>query len=367
MPAGSPPGSARSTCGVRVDPHESAAAAGLRYTPDVTPGIRRRPRRGGAFTYTTPDGATIRDPETIQRIRHLAIPPAWTDVWICPNPRGHLQATGRDARRRKQYRYHPRWREVRDETKFTSMWAFGAALPGLRERVAHDLALPGLPREKVVATVVRLLDITYIRVGNEEYARQNESFGLTTLRNRHVQVRGAGVRFEFRGKSGKVHSVNVRDRRVATIVKRCQDLPGHELFQYVEPDGARGTVESEDVNAYLGYVTGQPFTAKDFRTWAGTVLAACALRDMESGSTVQARRNITQVVASVAHRLGNTPAVCRKCYVHPDVITSHLDGSLPAGVGRGRGTSVAVVEGLSDEEIVVLDFLRRRMSESASA
>ncbi len=311
-----------------VDPLESAREAGLRYVNDDHPGIRRI-RKGKQFRYLGPDGKPVRDAETLQRIRALAIPPAWTAVWICPLANGHLQATGYDARGRKQYRYHPRWRAVRDETKYYRMIAFAQALPAIRARVEKDLAQPGLPRTKVLATVVRLLETTLIRVGNEEYARSNGSFGLTTLRNRHVTVEGPSLQFTFRGKSGIRHSIRVDDRRLARIVQRCQDLPGQELFQYLDGDGTTYDIDSADVNAYIQEIAGQEFTAKDFRTWAGTVLAARALQEFASfDSQAQAKRNIVAAIEAVSKRLGNTKAVCRKCYVHPAVINSYLDGSL---------------------------------------
>jgi DNA topoisomerase-1 len=314
---------------------ESARLAGLRYVNEQTPGIRRR-RAGRGVTFVDAGGRRVRDAETLRRIRALVIPPAWTDVWICPLPNGHLQAVGRDGRRRKQYRYHARWRTVRDETKYTRMIAFARALPRIRARVAQDLARPGLPREKVLGTIVRLLESTLIRVGNEEYARTNGSFGLTTLRARHVDVNGAEMRFSFRGKGGKDHTVGVRDRRVARIVGRLQDLPGQELFQYVDGEGERRTIDSTDVNAYLNDVAGEEFTAKDFRTWAGTVLAALALAQARTFATErEARRNIVHAIERVAARLGNTPAICRKCYVHPEVLQAYLDGVTIACRGLG--------------------------------
>jgi DNA topoisomerase-1 len=309
-----------------LDPVEAARAAGLRYVVDTAPGIRRR-RAGRAFAYLDRDGRPIRDAETLGRIRSLAIPPAWSDVWICPSPRGHIQATGRDARGRKQYRYHPKWRQTRDETKYERMLAFGQALPSIRTRIEQDLARPGLPREKVLAAVVKLLEATLIRVGNDEYARQNRSFGLTTLRNRHVTVEGSTLRFRFRGKSGVSHEVGLRDRRLAGVVRRCQELPGQELLEYLDEAGQPRDVGSGDVNEYLRAISGGDFTAKDFRTWAGTVLAAQALREAEPcQDEAQAKRNVVRAIEAVAQRLGNTPAVCRKCYVHPAVIEAYLGG-----------------------------------------
>ncbi len=339
-----------------VDPVESAKAARLRYVTDDVPGIRRR-RAGSGFVYVDPAGRTIRDPEELRRIRALAIPPAWTDVWICPIANGHLQATGRDARDRKQYRYHPRWRATRDETKYGRMIAFGEALPRIRARVEEDLARPGLPREKVLATAVKLMELTAIRVGNEEYAKTNDSFGLTTLRDRHVEVSGARVHFEFRGKSGKRHVIDVDDRRLARIVKRCQDIPGYELFQYLDEHGERRAIDSADVNDYLREISGEEFTAKDFRTWAGTVLAAAALQEIGPGVTQTAtKRNLTQAVARVAEQLGNTPAICRKCYVHPALLDGYLDGTLVDALAKLASTATA--DGLRADESVVLAFLR---------
>jgi DNA topoisomerase I len=331
------------TIAVFVDPVESAQAAGLRYVTDDEPGIRRR-KRGKGFTYADPQGRAVRDEKTLERIRKLAIPPAWTDVWICPRPNGHLQATGRDARGRKQYRYHAGWREVRDETKFGRMIAFGEALPKIRERIDRDMSQRGLGREKVLATVVKLLETTLIRVGNKEYARQNNSFGLTTLRDQHVDVDGSTLRFEFRGKSGKEHSVEVQDRRLARIVRQCRDLPGQKLFQYLDETKQRQSVSSEDVNAYLRETTGEDFSAKDFRTWGGTVLALSAL--LEAGSCEserEANRAVVEAIKHVAGQLGNRPAICRKYYVHPVVIQSFLEGTL-------RDTLEEAVEGEEGDE-----------------
>jgi DNA topoisomerase-1 len=293
----------------------------------------------------------------LARIRALAIPPAWEDVWICPDDHGHLQATGRDAKGRKQYRYHARWREARDETKYGRVRDFAAALPRLRRRVARDLQLPGLPREKAMATVVRLLETTFIRIGNEQYARENESFGLTTLRAHQVSVRGGRLHFRFRGKSGVQHSIQLSDRALAAIVRRMQDLPGEELFQYVDDDGQTRTIESADVNAYLKEATGEAFTSKDFRTWAGTVLAIGALRAAEPpASLAQANRNVARAVEYVSSRLGNTKAVCRKCYIHPGVMERYLDGTFPA-----------VVRGRTDERAVaaLVDATRRSLAARA--
>jgi DNA topoisomerase I len=347
---------------VAVHPVESARAAGLRYTTDTKPGIRRR-KHGSTFEYVGPDGRVIRNRVELERIRALVIPPAWRDVWISPDPRGHLQATGRDARGRKQYRYHALWREVRDETKYERMIAFAEALPGIRRRTAEDLRKSGLPREKVLATVVQLLEKTLIRVGNDEYARQNQSFGLTTLRDGHVEVSGARVRFTFRGKSGIEHEVDLNDRRLAHIVKQCRDLPGYDLFQYVADGGERQAVESGEVNAYLKEISGEDFTSKDFRTWAGTVLAAQTLRDFEAfDSDAQARKNIVRAVESVAKRLGNTKAVCRKCYIHPAVLEAYMDRSMLKTVAQRARRAAQTIETLSEAEAAVLGLLQRRVA-----
>jgi len=341
------------------DPVKSAQAVGLRYVSDDRPGLRRQ-RRGGGFVYRNASGKMIRERRTLGRIKSLAIPPAWTEVWICADPNGHLQATGRDDRQRKQFRYHPRWREVRDETKYARMIAFARVLPRLRRRVTKDLALRGLPRNKVLATIVRLLEVSLIRVGNDEYARQNDSFGLTTMRDKHVDVAGGRLQFHFRGKAGKWHDVDIRDRRLAKIVKSCQDLPGQELFQFVDDDGERRDVRSEDVNQYLRDITGEDFTAKDFRTWSGTVLAAMTLRGLKEFKTkAEAKKNVTAAIEAVAAKLGNTPAVCRKCYVHPHVLDSYLEGTLVELLG-GRVKSNR--RGLVADELAVLNLLRRRLS-----
>ncbi len=325
-----------------LQPEESAEAAGLRYVNDRQPGIRRH-RVGGSFRYLGVDGRPVKDRAALERIRRLAIPPAWQDVWICPRGDGHLQATGRDARGRKQYRYHPRWREARDETKYGRMIAFAKALPAIRRRVSSDLRRDGLPREKVLAALVRLLETTYIRVGNAEYARENDSFGLTTLRERQVRVRGSTLKFRFRGKSGVEHDISLTDARLARIVRRMQDLPGEELFRYVEDERTVRTVESADVNDYLKSIAGEAFTSKDFRTWGGTVLCARTLRDAEPPhSAAEARRVVGRAVEAVAVRLGNTKAVCRKCYVHPEIIESYERGELQQAM-RGRSDEAAIV------------------------
>jgi DNA topoisomerase-1 len=341
----------------------SAQAAGLRYVLDVTPGIIRE-GQGKSLRYIRPNGSLVREQACLKRIRSLVIPPAWTDVWICLDPHGHLQATGRDARGRKQYRYHPRWNHVRNETKYDRMLTFGRLLPRIRRCVAEDLRRSGLPRDKILATVVRLLEATLIRIGNEEYARTNESFGLTTLRDRHVKVKGATLQFEFRGKSGIRHTVDITDRRLARIVKQSQDLPGYELFQYIDEGGARRSITSGDVNAYLQRISGHDFTAKDFRTWAGTVLAARALREYEGQceSLTKAKRNVAAAIGAVALQLGNTKAVCRKCYVHPEIVQAYLDGTLLDSLSRTkRRESPRSLQHLPPEEAAVLRFLRDRV------
>lgn len=345
-----------------ADPKQSAKAAGLRYVSDRQPGIRRI-AHGNGFRYVKPSGSAVRDKKTLLRIRSLVIPPAWTDVWICPLENGHLQATGLDARRRKQYRYHPRWREVRDENKYAHLIAFAQALPKIRRRVDKDLARRGLPREKVLAAVVKLLETTLIRVGNDEYARDNNSFGLTTMRNRHADVNGTQVRFEFHGKSGKKHEIDIRDPRLSAVVRKCQDLPGQELFEYVGAQGESRDVGSDDVNQYLRQISGQDFTAKDFRTWAGTALAAQALQEFEDfDSQAAARRNITQAIEQVATRLGNTKAVCRKCYIHPAVIDAYMDRSLVETLkARTEQELRRSLKSLTPEEAAVLALLQQRM------
>lgn len=343
-------------------PEEAAEAAGLRYVSDADPGIQRRKTRSG-FRYVSPAGEPVRDGETLGRIRSLAIPPAWTDVWICPRADGHIQATGRDARGRKQYRYHPRWRQVRDASKYERMQAFGAALPRIREACERDLARPGMPREKVLAAVVRLLETTLIRVGNDEYARDNRSYGLTTMRDRHVTIDGTRIEFRFRGKSGVRHQVRLKDRRLANVVRRCRDIPGQELFQYIDDDGERRTVGSGDVNAYLREIAGEEFTAKDFRTWAGTVLATLALQEFETfDSNTEAKRNIVRAIERVAERLGNTPAVCRKCYIHPAVLDAYLEGSMLDSLRARAETEMRDVAGLAPEEAAVLALLGERLA-----
>ena len=354
-----------------TDPAASAREAGLRYVSDAEPGIRRK-RAGKGFRYVDAEGKAVRDGETLQRIRSLVIPPAWTNVWICASPRGHLQATGRDARGRKQSRYHPRWRAIRDETKYERMLLFGTALQGIRARVEEDLALPGLPRNKVLATIVRLMERTLIRVGNEEYARENHSYGLTTMRRKHVEVNGSRMTFRFRGKSGKQHTVGVEDRRLARIVRQTQELPGYELFEFLDESGEARKVDSADVNKYLREISGEDFTAKDFRTWAGSVLASMTLREFEeAGSATQAKKNVVDAIQRVARRLGNTPAVCRKCYVHPAVLECYLAGKLERRVRRATNEvsheelCAAEEEVLQKEERALMGLLRGRLEKAA--
>jgi DNA topoisomerase-1 len=343
----------------------AAQEAGLRYASDDRPGIQRV-RAGSGFRYVGPDGKAIRDAAELRRIKKLAVPPAWTDVWICTDPRGHLQATGRDAKRRKQYRYHDRFREIRDEGKYERMLDFAKALPKIRERVDADLSSATLSREKVIATIVRLLEQTLIRVGNEEYARANRHFGLTTLRGRHVAVRGSRVRFRFTGKSGAAHDVDVRDARMARVIRSLQDLPGQELFQYIDEDGESRRVGSDDVNAYLREVSGEDFTAKDFRTWAGTLLMTRALLACEPVTNVRyARRNVTAAIAEVAKRLGNTPAVCRKAYVHPAIVEAYEGGDLARSLKRRAATTRS--GGMRREEANVLRLLESRLAKVARA
>jgi DNA topoisomerase I len=350
------------TIAVVTDPVESAQEAGLRYVSDDTPGITRK-RAGKGFTYRTPDGQRLSDKDQLRRIKSLAIPPAWSEVWISPSARGHIQATGRDDKGRKQYRYHPRWHEVRDETKYSRMLVFGQALPCIRERVDEDLRRHGLPKEKVLAAVVRLLDTTLIRVGNEEYARTNRSFGLTTMRDRHADVGSTKVTFRFRGKSGLDHEIELKDRQLASIVKRCQDLPGQDLFQYVDDEGNHQPVTSDDVNDYLRGISGEDFTAKDFRTWAGTVLAAQALAAFEQvDSEAEAKRNVVAAIEAVAKRLGNTRAICRKCYIHPAVIDAYLEGHVAATIKqRAERELVESLGKLPPEEAAVLMLLHERL------
>jgi DNA topoisomerase-1 len=351
------------TLEILTDPAQSAKAAGLRYVSDTKPGIQRK-RHGKSFRYIDANGAPVREKDTLARIKSLVIPPAWTDVWICPNPNGHLQATGRDARGRKQSRYHPRWREIRDETKYSRMKIFGEFLPGIRQRVERDLALAGLPREKILATIVRLLETTFIRVGNAEYARENHSYGLTTMRTKHVDVSGSKVSFHFKGKSGKQHSIDLNDRRLARIVQRCLDLPGYELFQYLDENGEHHTVDSADVNDYLREITGQNFTAKDFRTWAGSVLACTVLREFDAfTSETEAKRNVVRAIEAVAARLGNIPSVCRKCYVHPAVLECYLGGAMTTTFTRQVEVRVnSQPDALRSEEMELMHLLAKEIA-----
>jgi len=342
---------------VKVAPIRAVKSRGLRYVMDNIKGITRR-RHGKNFLFYSPRGVLIQNPAELRRIRALAVPPAWKDVWISPFSNSHLQATGRDARGRKQYRYHHSWREWRDQTKYDRLLRFGVVLPKLRRRVAKDLSLPGLPRAKVMATIVKLLETTFIRIGNDEYVKQNQSFGLTTLRNKHVKVKGSKIRFRFRGKSGIVRDVDLHDRRLARIVRRCQDLPGQELFQYLDEDGIPGIVNSSDVNHYLREATGIDLTAKDFRTWAGTVLAARALGELAPfASKGQAKRDIAQSVDAVARKLGNSRAVCQKCYIHPATFKAYFDRTLPENLSRPAPAAREAQNGLSDDEAAVMLIL----------
>jgi len=346
---------------------DAAEEAGLRYVSDDRPGYTRK-SKGDDFEWLDMEGKVIRDEQRLLRLKRLAIPPAWTDVWICPAPNGHIQATGRDARGRKQYLYHERWREVRDENKYDRIISFGKALPKIRRRIARDSKLPGLPRNKVLATVVQLLERTFIRIGNEEYARENKSFGLTTMKDRHVEVKGAKLRFRFRGKSGREHEVDVTDRHIATIVSKLQDLPGQDLFQYVDDDGEIRDITSQDVNEYLREITGEDFSAKDFRTWAGTVLTAIGLNTQEKFETQkQAKSNINTAIKAVAKILGNTPAICRKCYVHPAVLESYLDQKSIDGLKQMTEDALEKEDvNLRSSEAAVLKFLKSRLTKKAA-
>jgi DNA topoisomerase-1 len=351
-----------------VDTMKAAAkAAKLRYVSDSRPGITRVKTRSG-FAYRHPDGSKVTDEEALTRIRKLAIPPAYTDVWICPYENGHLQAVGRDARGRKQYRYHARWREVRDDEKYSKMLVFGQVLPRIRERVEQDLARPGMPREKVLAAIVRLLEGTLMRVGNEEYAKTNKSFGITTLRNRHAKVEGGHIRFDFRGKHGIEHHIDLQDRRLARLVRRCQDLPGQDLFQFLDENGEPHSIESADVNDYLREISEQDITAKDFRTWAATNLAALALQELEAfDSEAKAKKAIVQAVEAVSKMLGNTPAICRKCYIHPAIFDGYLDGSLIDALKRRAEETLAQPQpGLKAEEVAVLGFLSQQLERTGT-
>jgi DNA topoisomerase-1 len=343
----------------------TAKLAKLRYVSDRSRGIRRE-RTADGFDYFDSKGEKITAEDELARIRKLAVPPAYQDVWICPYPNGHLQATGRDARGRKQYRYHPRWRAVRDESKYSKMLVFSKVLPIIRAQVDRDLSKRGLPREKILAAIVRLLEGTLTRVGNEEYARTNNSFGLTTLRNRHVKVEGGSrIRFDFRGKSGTEHHIDLRDRKLAAIVQRCQALPGQELFQYLDDDGEPHTVGSDDVNDYLQTISGEDITAKDFRTWAATNLAAFALQRLEKfDSQAKAKKNVLQAVEAVAKMLGNTPAICRKCYIHPAILDGYLNGTLLETLRQRTDETLAdPASGLRAEEAAVVGFLSRQLAD----
>jgi DNA topoisomerase-1 len=331
-----------------------ALPADLHYVDDTSPGITRRKLRG-KFCYFDPHGQRITDAAEIQRINALAVPPAYTDVWICSDPRGHLQATGRDARGRKQYRYHVRWREVRDADKYSRMLEFGRTLPRLRKRLEAILSTPGFSRDKVMATVITLLDVTLIRVGNSQYARENRSYGLTTLRSKHVEVNGSAIAFQFRGKSGVEHQITVKDRRLARIIKRCQEMPGQNLFQYLDENGERHAISSSDINAYLKTLTGAKFTAKDYRTWAGSAAALAGLRALRWETETEAKKHIAEMVKQVARQLGNTPTVCRKCYIHPAVLEGFLLGTLKQ-LPKPRAR-----KGLSEEEAGLAMFLQRVM------
>ncbi len=345
-----------------IDPHDSARAAGLRYTTDHKPGIQRI-RHGKTFRYLGPDNTPIQDEETLHRIHSLVIPPAWEQVWICPIPNGHLQVTGRDVRGRKQSRYHPLWRQVRDETKYERMKMFATVLPSIRRHVDHDLRLPGLPRRKVLATIISVMQSTFIRVGNAEYARDNQSYGLTTMQNKHVDIHGNHVTFSFHGKSGVAHTIDLHDKRLAHIIHRCHDIPGHDLFQFVDHEGTPHHLDSTDVNEYLREITNEHFTAKDFRTWAGTVLACMMLQQLEPvNSGTQAKKNIVATIAAVAQRLGNTPSVCRKCYVHPAVLEHYLHGTMatltPLQIAEATGTEP---HALRQEELNLLHLLDQQL------
>jgi DNA topoisomerase I len=349
--------------GLLMEPGLAAKSAGLRHVNDTMPGIRRR-LSGKQFIYTDPEGAEVTDPVILGRIKSLAVPPAWQEVWICPLAHGHLQATGRDSRGRKQYRYHPVWRQVRDETKFDRMLIFGGLLPKLRAAIHKDFARQGLSREKVLATVVLLLQRTLIRVGNEDYAVQNRSYGLTTMQDRHASINGGKIEFQFRGKSGKHHKVEIHDPRLARIVKRCQDLPGCVLFQYLDEEGNQQAIDSGDVNEYLRQVTGADFTAKDFRTWFGTVLAARALQEIGPFKTKkQAKTKMNEPFEAVATVMGNTPAVCRKCYIHPAVVESYFAGRFFAQYQAFRTRSRSSEHALQPDEKSALQLLQELSSE----
>ena len=346
---------------------EAAQEAGLTYVSDEDRGLSRE-RHGDGFRYLKANGDPVTEEATLDRVRRLAIPPAWTDVWICSKANGHLQATGRDARGRKQYKYHPQFREVRESTKYEHMLEFARALPAIRAKISEHMALRGLPREKVLATVVHLLESTLIRVGNDDYAKENKSYGLTTLRNPHVSVEGSQLRFRFKGKSGKSWQLQVKDRRVAKIVKACQELPGQKLFEYLDENGEAREVTSADVNAYLREITGCDITAKDFRTWAGTVMAALALREFETfDSQASAKRNLRAAIESVASRLGNTPTICRKCYIHPEILSAYTEGGLMLQIKQKAESELRENLGsLKPEEAAVLALVEARLKRTLS-
>ena len=345
-----------------VDPRDAAKSVGLVYVSDEKPGITRK-RTGKGFSYRDRDGKPLKDEAILARIRKLAVPPAYEEVWISPSPNGHIQATGRDARGRKQYRYHPKFRAVRDAAKYDHMLDFARALPGVRKTIGEHAALKGMPREKVLAAIVSLLETTLIRVGNDDYAKDNKSYGLTTLKNRHVAVEGGQLRFKFKGKSGKEWDLGIRDRRIAKIVRDCQELPGQELFQYIDDEGQRRDVTSGDVNDYLREITGKDVTAKDFRTWAGTVLAALALAEFETfDSDARAKKNLRAAIESVAARLGNTPTICRKCYIHPELVHSYLQGEMLLEVKKQVESELRNdLSSLKPEEAAVLSLLEGRL------
>ncbi len=351
----------------KPDPIESAQATGLRYVHDDAPGISRR-RAGKGFFYRDADRNLIRDEKVLARIKALAIPPAYKEVWICAAANGHIQATGMDERGRKQYRYHEKWRAVRDENKYERMLAFGRALPKIRRLTSRDLKQKGLPRTKVLAAIIQLLEKTMIRVGNEQYAQQNKSFGLTTMRNRHAKILGAKVHFDFKGKSGVHHEIDLQDANLSRVISKLQDLPGQELFQYVDESGAIVSASSSDVNEYLKEISGQDFSAKDFRTWSGTVLASLALQEFEKfDSETQAKKNVLSAIENVAERLGNTPSVCRKCYVHPAVIDSYMDGTMLEVLQQKAEKELgSTLRGLRPEEGAILAFLQRRLKTEAA-
>ena len=348
--------------GSGADIAAAIAEEGLRYVSDRSPGYSRARRKAG-FVYYDTGGKRIVNLQILRRIKAIGVPPAYESVWICPSPNGHLQATGVDARGRKQYRYHVRWRELRDQNKYSHVLAFAEALPALRARVASDMGKPGMPREKVIATIVSLLEKTLIRVGNAEYASQNQSYGLTTMRRRHVSIARGGLLFQFVGKSGKTWKLQVHDKRVVAVVKRCAEIPGHDLFKYLDEEGMPHTVDSSDVNGYIKDATGQDFSAKDFRTWAGTVLAAMALREFAIyDSHAQAKRNVVAAIEKVSRALGNTPTICRKCYIHPEVLTAYLSGDLAATIDEEIDSELKTrFAELNPDELLVMAFLHKRL------